>query len=447
MPCTLDMQSDMPVEYSDNLAEGLRNKSASGAVIRAVPTRFFDLDLIAALAFSLAVVGYWSFSPILEMITPGSPVSSVIFRLLTGGACLILLFISVTSNRKANFSLLIPFLIFACIYLYRMIDNYYIHAQEVYVEPTIAFSFFIGGALFQSLCIFSAAGRLNSSKLLICLAICCLVFLAGLGLNVEALRDTSEHRIYLEKLNPIAMTSTATTYLLLALVCWRQSGRMKLFAALSAPALLVIVAFSQSRGPLVSYLATIAFYLFLGKGPNKAGMAVGIVALGFCIVIFYYLFGIDILGGAFARFTGENDSFLDDTTTNIREVQWQAAWRQFLEDPLIGRYMFESEYLFYPHNIALEALMATGILGGVFFFWHFWLSFAAAISALKSTAPNIAEEFVALVFLKSFGESMFSGSIWGATGLWIASCAILALNSIKKAERARQVSGPKCISL
>lgn len=87
---------------------------------------------------------------------------------------------------------------------------------------------------------------------------------------------------------------------------------------------------------------------------------------------------------------------------------WLSGLNEFLNSPLFGSGIEVSSVRFYPHNLILEAFMATGIFGVLFLI--------PLTTALKSLRLNFrigfSESLLAALFINYSIHSMFSGSFY-----------------------------------
>ena len=98
-----------------------------------------------------------------------------------------------------------------------------------------------------------------------------------------------------------------------------------------------------------------------------------------------------------------------------RETMIQGAIGQFEDHPLFGDAMLERTSETYPHNVFLEAFMATGLFGGLLFFGMYVDAFRNAWRA--SRAPGYGWLFIFLIQTTSL--SFFSGSLYSVSDVWI----------------------------
>jgi O-antigen ligase len=113
--------------------------------------------------------------------------------------------------------------------------------------------------------------------------------------------------------------------------------------------------------------------------------------------------------------------FLDlkETATNTsqdeRGLIYQTAWKQFLENPIIGDKFIENTSKWYPHNIMLESLMSTGIIGTSMFLIYI-ISFIFSFRSLYQKNELLLIYFVGLYY---FLCCLTSGSLWNSIEIWI----------------------------
>lgn len=395
----------------------------------------FDPRLQAALLFCLAVFGYWAVAPFLQLISPSSAEASIAFRALILVLCLAVLVNPRARSLGNTSAVLFPFILFIALYAYRMYDNYFLEVHQIYIEPLISFSFLFGAGLVPALVLARISRQLSDEALVIVMPLLFLVFMAGLAFNIDELRQSAENRMHLHKVNPIAMAATAFSFLMFFLAFWRGSRLLRYLGMASIPVLIAIIAFSKSRGPMMAAAGSILLYFLLIKGPHRIRLLQGLTVLTAALAIIQYFTPLDLVGMALSRFDSAHESNL--ISIEGRTLAWQAAWEQFLEDPFFGRLMYEKALFHYPHNIILEALMATGVVGGFFLIWHLGLAFTSAAALLRSPQTSIFPAFIVLIFFKEFLQSMFSGAIWGVSGLWISSCCVIALNAARLVELRR----------
>ncbi|WP_187477624.1 O-antigen ligase family protein [Amniculibacterium sp. G2-70] len=153
----------------------------------------------------------------------------------------------------------------------------------------------------------------------------------------------------------------------------------------------------STRGALVVVILSVILFIFSQTGFKKVKYVLLMIPI---IPLFYF----------FLEFTGS--SLLDRINRTIenqdmsgRDRLWNEAINEFLKYPIFGGKIEVSG--FYPHNIILEILMGTGIVGAALFI-------LILISTFTKNRINRDTIFLYIIFANGFFQYMFSGSIYTA---------------------------------
>lgn len=79
----------------------------------------------------------------------------------------------------------------------------------------------------------------------------------------------------------------------------------------------------------------------------------------------------------------------------------------------------------YPHNVAIESFMATGIFGGTAFCLILVWSTIAAVRLSRRPAAL----WVSLLFLQQLIAALVSGALYLSLGMWMFAVAVVALDA------------------
>jgi len=241
-------------------------------------------------------------------------------------------------------------------------------------------------------------------------------------------------RIGLESLNPISLGHVGATVFLITYWKLRSSRSLLVakVASLAAASLgLAGIGLSGSRGPLIALLVSVLF-IEASKGGRAiiwkaAIMLVPLLTLSVDLMALDKFFGITI----FARFQSAIE--LSDMSALGRTEQIASAWRLFLDHPVLGATLEDPAFRIYPHNIVVEALMATGIIGTAFLI-GFLLSVLSRAFKLAKT-KNDYTEFAAL-FVQYLVAAQFSAGLYLTNTMW-AMATLVAAVSIQHATIAK----------
>jgi hypothetical protein len=179
---------------------------------------------------------------------------------------------------------------------------------------------------------------------------------------------------------------------------------------------------SASKSPFVALVVVTISYWMLKYGKIKSL----IVTFLFSAIAYFTIFDVlkyleDKLNTSFLyrlQYTLEGG----DT---VRSQLLQIALESFVDNPVYGHAMLIQESPFigsYPHNMLGEALMATGVFGGLAF-----LSYV--VIALRSWSTLIKIDFcsswLGMLFLQFTLFGMFSGNLFSSSMFWYMSILVI----------------------
>jgi O-antigen ligase len=170
-------------------------------------------------------------------------------------------------------------------------------------------------------------------------------------------------------------------------------------------------------------LGACLFTLALSRFNRKRTAAILIISVTGVAVLLATQYEL-IYEGILRRFSMVSTG--QDQATELRLIAINGAWDQFLTSPLMGDGIEERNTGFYPHNVILEALMTTGLIGAI----PFVLLLIKATHA-SWTIMRKHEEFIwlALIQVQYLIAAQLSGAIYQATSLWVSVAAVLAVSS------------------
>lgn len=196
----------------------------------------------------------------------------------------------------------------------------------------------------------------------------------------------------------------------------------------------IILLLGASRGPLLGFV----LILFISLMAHFYRSTEKVLKIGKFIM--YFAFGFLFLSGAINEIYKKYDIFLfyrvekfftdrDKGRKEVRDFSFESAWNDFLSSPFVGKQFVGTYDNFYPHNIFLEVLMATGIFGGVFFLIYF---FKFSTSSIRLITKQRFKLYTPLVFTSfiCFFLSVTSGSIFSSPEIWIMMTLTTLLTKI-----------------
>jgi O-antigen ligase len=402
----------------------------------AVSTMFAGYPLVAAIAQLTGL--------------PSTPLS-IAMRSLTAAACIgIMLMVPLARRASLPILLLFPLLIFWILFLIRITVDTYYSGYLLYYEPYTYWVWSIGGSLIPML----ALSRIVHSDELVqdlfrwtfymsLLAVLLIIPSIGTSLQSEEgiLQDTGRGRI--EALNPISLGHLGVQLVLMSL--WQLFLRPDkvglrrnwlFFIATIVGTYVALVA--NSRGPLVAFLFVALFTLAASRLRSRF-MLLGILFLG--TVGFVPMVNlIDAISGTAIYARLFEQSQFEEVSTVGRLDLYSSAWNLFLNKPLFGAGLEDPTFGGYPHNVFIEAFMATGFAGGTAFFIGVVAVVYAAFLIIRELPLYT---WISLIALQQLLSAQFSGTLIQSTTMWGAIALIISVTGLRmgqeNGQRARKI--------
>lgn len=211
-----------------------------------------------------------------------------------------------------------------------------------------------------------------------------------------------------EVISPLALSYSGA---LTILFCFYEfthkkfSMGYKIYLLLTFSVSIMIFLLGATRGALLVILLAVMVFVYFGNIKRKLTFLVLFVL---SIPVMFY--GIEITG---SKIIDRSLDSIKTGDTSGRELLWKDAFNEFIDFPLFGGRIEVSG--FYPHNIFLEILMATGVIGMVLFSF---LLFSSLINGFKLVKQNYSNQIVFLVFVCGFAQHFVTGALWGAIMLF-----------------------------
>lgn len=224
----------------------------------------------------------------------------------------------------------------------------------------------------------------------------------------------------LETLSPLALSYASVLTIMLCLYkllyIKKKSKIIIAYLYITIGLSLVMFLLGASRGSVLALVLSVSYLIF--HSDYKMKMKILLLVLA-SIPIFIY--SVAASGSAvFERTTNSIDS-----GSTGREKLWADAGNEFIANPFLGGRI---EIGYYPHNLFLEILMATGLLG---FILIAILLVQGFIKIYILPKYNISFLWVGVIFLQGLCQSMFSGSLYTST-LVFFPFGILLSNYVKR---------------
>lgn len=184
-----------------------------------------------------------------------------------------------------------------------------------------------------------------------------------------------------------------------ALLFQNNSFFRKIYLFVVIAVSVVIFFLGASRGSLVAIILSVFVLIYFSDLKKKLLVTI----LSILSIPILFMVADKIGSNLFDR----TENTIEAGDSSGRNVLWSDAWNHFLDFPIFGGRIEVSGI--YPHNMFLETLMATGVVG-------LFLFSPAVIASFKnaSTLIKINKIFLIpfIIFINGFSQNMFSGAIY-----------------------------------
>lgn len=336
----------------------------------------------------------------------------------------------IATHLKKRFDLpLLLFSIFWTAYFVRLIVSLGIKNGSTSNDPSHYWIWALGVCALPALAVLLATRRTQAIDIFLPLAAACglaalLVYVAIAG-PFSVATDQWADRQALENLNPISVGNVGASALLCGFMGLDKARKALLhrllFAALIVLGVLLVV-LANSRGPVVGAAIASLVYLY-SKTRTWSGLLVLIlVVLAVIGTLFFVQDKVFGDGGLAARFSTIAPD--GDLSSIQRFIALSGALDQFWGSPIFGDGVEEKITQFYPHNLIVEAFMATGLIGGVPFLVLFVTGVVRAMRLTLGAGPNA---LVGMLAIQQAVAVQFSGALYASGGFWVFLCLAIAL--------------------
>ena len=380
----------------------------------------------------LQIIVLWSVAgfPLLAALTTALGGNNTGLSVAGRGAVAVAALLLLSRVRIRPTPAILLFAAFWLAYGMRLAIGLHIQQEPLSRAPGIYWIWAIGACLLPALAMLSGfnanAVRRLLRPLLILSLITIALFLAvgGTGYIRSDGTVSDINRWNVGSLNPISMGHLGATACLLGLAVLTGAGQgrdRRILALLAIGGGGLIALLANSRGPMLA-LAAGFLLLALARSGHRRGL--GILLAAIAAVAALVLSGHDLVygeGGILARFTAMTGG--QDLSAQGRFTAFGGALAQFLGAPLFGDGIEERITGYYPHNVTLEAFMATGLTGGLPFLA---LTLAALRAAWQLARDGSPVAWVGLLAVQYIVAGQFSGAIYQSPAMWVMMALTLS---------------------
>lgn len=176
-----------------------------------------------------------------------------------------------------------------------------------------------------------------------------------------------------------------------------------------------------SRGGIIALFFPFVLMLFSSLSFKNILKTVLFSAISIIALIFLDSY---FESGLLDRFTGTAEAIETGSSSASRLQIWDYSIQQFIDNPLFGDSLNTKIFNFYPHNIFLEVMQQTGLVGFVPFLMITISAIAKSFKVIKYY-PKYA--WLTIFFLQSLVQSSFSGAIYSSAWYWAGIAMVIAL--------------------
>jgi O-antigen ligase len=313
-----------------------------------------------------------------------------------------------------------PVLVFSCLYIARILIEM-VEVSKFHIEPSEFLLYFLA---FSALPVIIISGlkltqrdynAIRSAILVssLLLAVATLFFyrqLIGTVGRISLAIASDENYI-----SPLALSYCGTLALGVGITYWMENklqGWNKLMVSAAVLSSLVPFYLGSSRGSIFALLLPFVI-MFMCKKGSASSIRILVILLVTVVggVYLGHMFGSNII----ERFTDIGSDISEGNDEAIRLQMWRSGLEQFFDNPIFGNSLEADKFMMYPHNIIIEVLLSTGIVGLIPFSIIIINGFKRVIFIYKNDPRNA---WIAVIFIQSFIQCMFSGAIYTSSWIW-----------------------------
>lgn len=185
-----------------------------------------------------------------------------------------------------------------------------------------------------------------------------------------------------------------------------------------------IIYASGTRSTLVAIIAGSFFLLYSKKMKKVMYSFMLTIVLGGIILV---ICNPQTIGSKASSFFTRVTQTIKTGDSSGREVFYEQGFQVFKQNPIVGGRILFADGM-YPHNVFLEILMATGIIGFVVYFLFFkdCIKYVIKVKTISGVYPETI--WIAVLWIQYFILSLFSYNLHSSPEVWYLTAMILVLN-------------------
>ncbi len=235
-------------------------------------------------------------------------------------------------------------------------------------------------------------------------------------------------------LNPITIGLQGSLLFLTSLyfILFKNKKGIALFIIFAFLGILILL-LGASRGPFINCLV-VTFFLLLKKMLtihfNAMSLLKYVAVIGIMVTILLNTIGkaVSIKDIYLLERIGTTVDEIETGKEEHRDLQYHYAIQDFIDNPIFGKHFVSTFDNFYPHNIFIELLMATGLVGIILFSMFFFPLISKLIYFYK-IKPQSPYFFLLIISMPVFLSNLFSGCLFMSVDMWLLSALVISSNT------------------
>lgn len=344
-------------------------------------------------------------------------------------AILVIALMVIAMNWRRHIRMQLPIKLFFIFWLLLSIRIFYdlLIRTDIHIDPSVVQNQFLYAYLvcfLPTFALFRGNRNIDYELAFRLILIGCVLLIPLLAINSTSLFTAigSDQRIFGNiAMNPITLGKIGVLMVLLALWWMRRSLSLRkvLVSSLLIVAGTFIILRSGSRGPLVSLIVGILFYVIARSRSPLWGISLSVIAVAILFFANSFLYEtISKISPVMAsRITLSGNVTQYEELSNGRSEEFAMAIDKFMNHPVVGdtyALIFPDGQLSYSHNIILDAFMGLGLLGGLLFVAILGYAFWNAYQIIRQQLSN---SWVGMLCVFYIVSHMTSGCFYQADSL------------------------------
>ncbi len=227
-------------------------------------------------------------------------------------------------------------------------------------------------------------------------------------------------------LNPITLGHFAASGIILITIKWltlrevRVSYMDKMWLGSSLLILFIALFMAGSRGPVLTLFLTLGYYL-----SSRFTYILRKKLFGVILILTLIFIVVSSFEQVLTLFSNRMTIDFGDGQEGgeARVLLWINGVKIFLQYPFFGNQT--TTLMGYPHNIMIEILMSTGVVGGIAFLMIITHAIKKVHLLNKSHSALV---WPGLLFFQHLAGSLLSGTLYSSNDLWYSLALLLAVN-------------------